>query len=81
VNGQDKAVWYFQAPSVYLSNLGLSYGGYLSFVLSSLSGDFRDSRIRNVSHYVLRSRLWVADCCPPGEYGAFGVCYVRWTDP
>merc|ERR1719473_939618 len=37
---EDKSLWYFQAPSTFLGNHGITYGGYVSFTLASLSGDF-----------------------------------------
>ena len=36
----DKSLWYFVAPSQFLGNVGISYGGSLQFTLSSFSGDF-----------------------------------------
>lgn len=37
----DNSLWYFQAPSKFYNNQGLAYGGWLSFTMSSFSGDFR----------------------------------------
>lgn len=45
----DKSLWFFQAPNKYLRNLGLSYGGYLTFTLASFAGDFSTSNGPNVS--------------------------------
>lgn len=41
--GPDTSLWYFNAPSKFLGNLGISYGGYLKFTLSAFSGDFKNS--------------------------------------
>jgi len=38
--GNDKSLWYFEAPSSYLGNNGIAYGGTLSFTLGAFSGDF-----------------------------------------
>lgn len=38
--GFDKQLWYFQAPSKFLGNLGIAYRGYISFSLTAISGDF-----------------------------------------
>lgn len=37
---EDKSLWYFSAPSSFLGNKGISYGGQLSFTLAAFSGDF-----------------------------------------
>lgn len=39
--GEDTALWYFDAPSSFLGNKGVSYGGQLSFMLAAFSGDFK----------------------------------------
>ncbi len=36
----DSSLWYFEAPSAYLGNNGIAYGGSLSFTLGAFSGDF-----------------------------------------
>jgi len=38
---RDKALWYFNAPSKMLGNLGIAYGGYISFVISIFAGDMK----------------------------------------
>ena len=38
---KDKALWYFNAPSKMLGNLGIAYGGYISFVMSIFAGDMK----------------------------------------
>lgn len=38
--GSDSAMWYFSAPSKFLGNYGIAYGGELKFTLSSAAGDF-----------------------------------------
>lgn len=41
--GPDSSLWYFNAPSKFLGNQGISYGGSLRFTLSGFSGDFKSS--------------------------------------
>jgi hypothetical protein len=36
----DQSLWYFEAPSKYYGNHGISYGGTISFAVGSFSGDF-----------------------------------------
>ena len=36
----DRALWYFEAPSKYWGNFGISYGGQLSFNIGGFAGDF-----------------------------------------
>lgn len=36
----DASLWYFEAPSTYLGNQGIAYGGFLKFTLGAFSGDF-----------------------------------------
>lgn len=38
---RDKALWYFNAPSKMLGNMGIAYGGYISFVISIFAGDIK----------------------------------------
>ena len=38
---KDKALWYFNAPSKMLGNLGIAYGGYISFTISIFAGDLK----------------------------------------
>ena len=38
---KDKALWYFNAPSKMLGNMGIAYGGYISFVISIFAGDMK----------------------------------------
>ena len=38
---RDKALWYFNAPSKMLGNLGIAYGGYISFTMSIFAGDMK----------------------------------------
>lgn len=47
----DKALWYFEAPSKYFFNLGIAYGGQLSFTIGGFSGDF--SQLNPLSVYNL----------------------------
>ena len=37
----DKALWYFNAPSKMLGNMGIAYGGYISFTISIFAGDMK----------------------------------------
>lgn len=39
-DGVDVDLWYFNAPSKFLGNFGIAYGGSISFTLSSFSGNF-----------------------------------------
>lgn len=43
--GPDSSLWYFVAPSKFLGNVGIAYGGTLQFTLASFSGDF--SKLNN----------------------------------
>lgn len=45
----DQSLWYFVAPSKFLGNLGISYGGQLQFSLSAFSGDFSKGNSKGVS--------------------------------
>jgi hypothetical protein len=36
----DRSLWYFQAPSKFLNNQGITYGGTFEFSIGSFSGDF-----------------------------------------
>ena len=38
---RDKALWYFNAPSKMLGNIGISYGGHISFTISIFAGDLK----------------------------------------
>lgn len=51
----DTSLWYFVAPSKFLGNLGIAYGGNIQFTLSSFSGDFSKMNSREVSARL----LWV----------------------
>lgn len=57
--GSDRQLWYFQAPSKFLGNYGVAYGGYLSFSLTAISGDF--SRMNDLSRLNL-VELECAEC-------------------
>ena len=41
ISQRDKALWYFNAPSKMLGNLGIAYGGYISFTMSIFAGDMK----------------------------------------
>lgn len=45
----DQSLWYFVAPSKFLGNVGISYGGQLQFSLSAFSGDFTKGNSKGVS--------------------------------
>ena len=38
---RDKSLWYFNAPSKMLGNMGIAYGGYISFTISIFAGDMK----------------------------------------
>ena len=64
-NSIDHSLWYFQAPSKYLGNLGISYKGYLKFTLGSFSGNFsqingRNVRTKKVLLYVLKKYFFLS---------------------
>lgn len=37
----DKSLWFFNAPSKFLGNMGIAYGGFIMFSLELFSGDIR----------------------------------------
>lgn len=41
ISQRDKALWYFNAPSKMLGNMGIAYGGYISFAISIFAGDMK----------------------------------------
>lgn len=41
--GADLSLWFFNSPSKFLGNQGISYGGSLQFTLSGFSGDFKST--------------------------------------
>jgi len=57
----DRSLWYFSAPTKYLGNFGISYGGNLEFILGSFSGDF--SRKNNADSSLVE--LECMDCAGP----------------
>lgn len=58
--GEDSALWYFEAPSSFLGNKGVSYGGQISFMLAAFSGDF--SSLNDGANLI---QLDCADCVGP----------------
>ena len=44
----DMSLWYFSAPSRFLGNQGIAYGGTISFTLAAFSGDFSQQNGANV---------------------------------
>lgn len=59
----DASKWYFEAPSAYLGNHGIAYGGSLKFTLGAFSGDF--SKQNSASTHLVE--LECATC--PGPVG------------
>lgn len=57
---EDMALWYFNAPSSFLGNKGVSYGGMISFTLAGFSGDF--SSLNDGANLI---QLDCADCIGP----------------
>ena len=50
----DLSLWYFVAPSQFLGNKGISYGGNIQFTLSSFSGDFTKLNSNQVGRTLCR---------------------------
>lgn len=59
-SSEDNSLWFFSAPSTFLGNQGISYGGKLQFTLGSFSGDFN-----NLNSHAPLVRLVCADCQGP----------------
>mmetsp|Transcript_14714 Transcript_14714/g.18816 ORF Transcript_14714/g.18816 Transcript_14714/m.18816 type:complete len:377 (-) Transcript_14714:136-1266(-) len=51
-SGDDAALWYFTAPSPFLGNQGIAYGGQLTFTLSAHAGDFSSGNMNSNVHLV-----------------------------
>jgi hypothetical protein len=49
----DQSLWYFEAPSKYHGNYGISYGGTISFSIGSFSGDFSALNSDNTNVIIL----------------------------
>lgn len=64
-NAPDQSLWYFTAPSKFLGNKGISYGGVLQFTLSGFSGNFSTSNGKNVPAVILEC----ASCDGPVSKG------------
>jgi hypothetical protein len=64
-SGADTSLWYFQAPAAYLGNMGIAYGGSLSFTQASFSGDF--SKMNPTSSALVE--LTCDDCIGPVHKG------------
>lgn len=43
---RDRGVWWFLLPSKFLGDQAMSYGGAISFALSSSAGDFSQTKLR-----------------------------------
>mmetsp|Transcript_9219 Transcript_9219/g.18674 ORF Transcript_9219/g.18674 Transcript_9219/m.18674 type:complete len:358 (-) Transcript_9219:65-1138(-) len=52
LNGSDKDLWYFNAPSTFLGWQGAVYGGFMEFTMSSFSGDFSAANLNSDSYLV-----------------------------
>ncbi len=61
----DSSLWYFRAPANYYENHGLAYGGWLSFTLSSFSGDFSKQNRADIPLV----KLECASCLGPVSQG------------
>lgn len=61
----DQSLWYFEAPPRYYGNQGIAYGGFLSFTISSFSGDF--SSLNAMSSNVVE--LECSSCVGPVRQG------------
>ena len=53
----DYSLWYFQAPSSSLGNLGMAYGGTLQFTLMAFAGDFAYLNADSVKNYTTYGQL------------------------
>lgn len=60
-NSPDHSLWYFEAPSKFYGNYGISYGGTISFNIAAFSGDF--SKLNDGKVNVIE--LHCADCVGP----------------
>mmetsp|Transcript_3880 Transcript_3880/g.6635 ORF Transcript_3880/g.6635 Transcript_3880/m.6635 type:complete len:361 (-) Transcript_3880:146-1228(-) len=58
-DGTDADRWYFSAPSEFLGNQGIAYGGQLKFTLSAHAGDFTASNLNKDAYLV---ELYCAQC-------------------
>lgn len=77
--GFDKQLWYFQAPSKFLGNLGIAYRGYISFSLTAISGDF--SRMNDLNNLNL-IELECSECDGPIRKGIKLVYRLsQWPHP
>lgn len=75
----DTSLWFFQAPSKFLGNLGIAYGGYITFTLGSFSGDFNKLNNGNKMNII---EMECADCNGPVRKGitlGFPVKIVHFT--
>lgn len=52
-NAPDESLWYFEAPSKFHGNHGISYGGSLSFNIGAFSGDFTSLNGNDVNLVIL----------------------------
>jgi len=62
----DKSKWYYEAPSRYLGNQGIAYGGYLKFTMGSFSGDMSNQNRAESTDLVL---LECNECTGPVSTG------------
>lgn len=49
----DKDLWYFQAPSKFLGNHAIAYGGEMVFTFGSAAGDFTPSKLNPLARVVV----------------------------
>ena len=57
--GNDKDLWYFNAPSKFLGWQGAAYGGSMEFTMSSFSGDFSSANMNDGTYLV---ELYCSKC-------------------
>lgn len=59
--GVDASPWYFAAPSKFLGNHGIAYGGSLDFVLSGFSGDLTVGNLNDAHAHVVVLECKICD--------------------
>lgn len=50
--GSDAYLWYFEAPSMYMGNWGIAYGGFVKFTIGIFSGDMHNMNAPDVSSFL-----------------------------
>lgn len=61
---RDRSLWYFQAPSKFLGNIGIAYGGSFQFSLGAFSGDFTKLQPSNTPVVILECATCVGPVGP-----------------